>query len=81
MASRYEERARAPHVILAKMISRLIYSWVMVDQDLSLFHDSAPLFSVTEFGAPMPDADSLWQAKNAPEWSEMFSQVHEFSNG
>ncbi|PVI07731.1 transcription factor Bmr1 [Periconia macrospinosa] len=61
--------------------SRLIYSWVMVDQDLSLFHDSAPLFSVTEFGAPMPDADSLWQAKNATEWSEMFSQVHEFSNG
>ena len=30
--------------------SRLIYSWVMVDQDLALFHDTAPLFSVTEFG-------------------------------
>ncbi|KAF1956807.1 transcription factor Cmr1 [Byssothecium circinans] len=61
--------------------SRLIYSWVMVDQDLSLFHDTAPLFSVTEFGAPMPDADGLWRAKNASEWSEIFSQVHEFSNG
>lgn len=53
----------------------------MVDQDLSLFHDSTPMFSVTEFGAPMPDADPLWQAKNASEWSELFSQVHEFSNG
>ncbi|KAJ4324929.1 hypothetical protein N0V94_000983 [Neodidymelliopsis sp. IMI 364377] len=61
--------------------SRLIYSWVMVDQDLSLFHDTAPLFSVTECGAPMPDSDSLWQAQNATEWSQIFNQVHEFSNG
>jgi hypothetical protein len=53
----------------------------MVDQDLSLFHDTAPLFSVTEFGAPMPDADRLWQAKSAQEWSEVFNQVHEFSGG
>lgn len=53
----------------------------MVDQDLSLFHDTAPLFSVTEFGAPMPDSDRLWQAQTAPEWSEVFNQVHEFSNG
>ncbi|KAH8724592.1 transcription factor Bmr1 [Phaeosphaeriaceae sp. PMI808] len=61
--------------------SRLIYSWVMVDQDLSLFHDTAPLFSVTEFGAPMPDSDQLWQAQSAPVWSEMFNHVHEFHNG
>ncbi|KAJ4412707.1 hypothetical protein N0V91_000469 [Didymella pomorum] len=61
--------------------SRLIYSWIMVDQDLSLFHDSAPLFSVTECGAPMPDSDSLWHAANAAEWSQIFNQVHEFSNG
>lgn len=53
----------------------------MVDQDLSLFHDAAPLFSVTEFGAPMPDSDRLWQAKTATEWSEIFNQVHEFSGG
>ncbi|EAT80399.2 hypothetical protein SNOG_11987 [Parastagonospora nodorum SN15] len=59
----------------------LIYSWVMVDQDLSLFHDTNPLFSVTEFGAPMPDADILWQARTAAEWSETFNQVHAFSNG
>ena len=53
----------------------------MVDQDLALFHDTAPLFSVTEFGAPMPDADRLWQAKSAMEWSSTFEQVHEFSGG
>ena len=53
----------------------------MVDQDMSLFHDTAPLFSVTEFGAHMPDSDRLWQAQTAAEWSEVFNQVHEFSNG
>jgi len=53
----------------------------MVDQDLSLFRDTAPLFSVTEFGAPMPDADRLWQAKNAQEWSALFDEVHQFSGG
>ena len=61
--------------------SRLVYSWAMVDQDLSLFHDTAPLFSVTEFAVPMPDADRLWHAKSAPEWSSIFEQVHEFSGG
>jgi len=61
--------------------SRLIYSWAMVDQDLSLFHDTAPLFSVTEFNEPMPDSDALWHAKSAQEWSSIFEQVHEFSGG
>ncbi|KAK3720641.1 hypothetical protein LTR37_003690 [Vermiconidia calcicola] len=61
--------------------SRLVYSWIMVDQELSLFHDTAPLFSVTEFAAPMPDADRLWHAKSAAEWSSIFEQVHEFSGG
>jgi len=61
--------------------SRLVYSWVMVDQDMSLFHDTAPLFSVTELAAPLPDADRLWEAKSAAEWSSIFEQVHEFSGG
>lgn len=53
----------------------------MVDQDLSLFYDVAPSFSVTELGAPMPDSDGLWQAKTAIEWSSIFEKVHEFSGG
>nr|POF15245.1 hypothetical protein CFP56_42134 [Quercus suber] len=61
--------------------SRLVYSWVMVDQDLALFHDTAPLFSVTEFCVPMPDADRLWKARTAVEWSSTFEQVHEFAGG
>ncbi|KAF2764035.1 hypothetical protein EJ03DRAFT_332219 [Teratosphaeria nubilosa] len=61
--------------------SRLIYSWAMVDQDIALFHDTVPLFSVTEFAAPLPDADRLWNAKSGAEWSSIFEQVHEFSGG
>jgi hypothetical protein len=61
--------------------SRLVYSWVMVDQELSLFHDTAPLFAVTELVVPMPDADRLWSARSAAEWSSIFEQVHEFSGG
>lgn len=61
--------------------SRLVYSWIMVDQEMALFHDAAPLFSVTEFAAPMPDADRLWHARSAAEWSSVFEQVHEFSGG
>lgn len=67
--------------ILNESRSRLCYSWAMVDQDLSLFQDTAPLFSVTEFAVPMPDADRLWHAKSAAEWSSVFEQVHEFSGG
>jgi hypothetical protein len=50
----------------------------MLDQDLSLFYDSNPLFAVTELGAPMPDSDRLWHANSATEWSTVFPQVHEF---
>jgi len=53
----------------------------MVDQDLSLFRDIAPLFSITEFGAPMPDVDRLWQAKTAGEWASLFEQVHPMAGG
>ncbi|KAN0099839.1 hypothetical protein V8E51_013614 [Hyaloscypha variabilis] len=48
--------------------SRLVYNWVMVDQELSLFHDTAPILSITELGAPMPGSDFLWYAKDPIEW-------------
>ncbi|TLD19510.1 transcription factor Cmr1 [Venturia nashicola] len=67
--------------LLQESKSKLVYSWVMVDQDLSLFRDTAPLFNVTELGAPMPDANRLWQARSGPEWSSVFEQVHQMSGG
>ena len=58
--------------------SRLAYSWMMVDQELALFHDTASLLSVTEFAVPMPDTDRLWNARTAAGWSSIFEEVHEF---
>lgn len=40
----------------------------MVDQELSLFHDTAPILSITEVGAPVPGSDFLWHAKDPIEW-------------
>lgn len=40
----------------------------MVDQELSLFHDTAPILSITELGTPMPGSESLWFAKDPIEW-------------
>ncbi|KAF8856650.1 hypothetical protein BDZ45DRAFT_705611 [Acephala macrosclerotiorum] len=48
--------------------SRLVYNWVMVDQELSLFHDTAPILSITELETPMPGSEQLWLAKDASEW-------------
>ncbi|KAF2837189.1 hypothetical protein M501DRAFT_937797 [Patellaria atrata CBS 101060] len=57
-------------------VNRLVYSWVTVDQELSLFHDTPPRLSITELNAAMPDADILWQARSADEWSTALEQVY-----
>ncbi|KAF4556315.1 TSF1 transcription factor-like protein [Elsinoe fawcettii] len=54
--------------------SRLVYSWAMVDQELALFHDTSPLFSVTEFGIALPHNEELWRAKSAGEWTSLMGQ-------
>lgn len=50
---------------------RLVYNWVMIDQELSLFHDIAPVLSITELQTPLPDSERLWRAKNALEWLDI----------
>ncbi len=47
---------------------RLVYNWVMVDQELSLFHDTAPMLSVSELLAPLPGPEKLWTMTNAEAW-------------
>ncbi|KAI0407671.1 hypothetical protein F4802DRAFT_521407 [Xylaria palmicola] len=49
--------------------NRLVYNWVMVDQELSLFHDTAPLLPVSDLCAPLPGPENLWTAGNAGEWT------------
>lgn len=47
---------------------RIAYSWVIVDQELSLFSDTAPLLNVVNLQAPMPSSERLWEARAADEW-------------
>ena len=58
------------------IIGRLLYCWAMVDQELSLFHDTVPLFATSDFAAPMPDSDSLWYAKTANDWASTYQQEY-----
>ncbi len=57
-------------------MNRLAHAWVIVDQEMSLFSDTSPLLSIVNLHAPMPDADSLWQAASANEWLMALEKVH-----
>ena len=48
--------------------NRLAHSWVLVDQEMSLFSDTTPLLSVDNLFAAMPDSEELWQAPSAGDW-------------
>ncbi|TGO11936.1 hypothetical protein BTUL_0098g00400 [Botrytis tulipae] len=56
--------------------SRLVYNWVMVDQELSLFHDTSPIMSITELETPMPGIECLWLAKDANDWAAIVQQTY-----
>ncbi|KAJ3580419.1 hypothetical protein NPX13_g140 [Xylaria arbuscula] len=48
--------------------NRLVYNWVMVDQELSLFHDTAPMIAVTDLCTPLPGPEDLWMSGDASQW-------------
>ncbi|EFX03282.1 transcription factor cmr1 [Grosmannia clavigera kw1407] len=48
--------------------NRLVYNWVMVDQELSLFHDTTPVLSISDLQCPLPSPDVLWLAPTADRW-------------
>lgn len=58
-------------------LNRLVYTWVIVDQELSLFHDTSPNLSVTELTAALPDSDGLWYAKDAEDWARAVSDTYD----
>lgn len=55
---------------------RLAHSWVIVDQEISLFSDTTPQLSVVDLHVPMPDSDDLWHASSASEWLALFETTH-----
>ena len=58
-------------------------SWVIVDQELSLFSDTTPLLNVVNLQAPMPSSESLYSARSAKEWSSRRNEIagNTFLNG
>ncbi|KAH8194391.1 hypothetical protein TruAng_011440 [Truncatella angustata] len=56
--------------------NRLVYNWVMVDQELSLFHDTAPMLSVSELCAPLPGPELLWMSANAEQWLAAMQSIY-----
>ena len=57
-------------------LESLAYSWVFVDQEISLFSDTPPLLSVVNLNAPMPDSETMWQASSALEWFQEVEKNH-----
>ncbi|KAI1751688.1 hypothetical protein F4782DRAFT_540733 [Xylaria castorea] len=49
-------------------MNRLVYNWVMVDQELSLFHDAAPLLLLNDLRAPLPGPEDWWTSLNGDYW-------------
>ncbi|KAF2196677.1 hypothetical protein GQ43DRAFT_435804 [Delitschia confertaspora ATCC 74209] len=57
-------------------LNRLVYSWIIVDQELALFHDKAPNFCTTELTAALPDGEALWRATSADNWASAYNAAN-----
>ena len=51
-------------------------SWVLVDQELGLFLDQAPLLSLSCIRTTMPDCDQLWEADCSGEWLRVYDRTN-----
>ncbi|KAI0009959.1 hypothetical protein F4779DRAFT_336651 [Xylariaceae sp. FL0662B] len=56
--------------------NRLVYNWVMVDQELSLFHDTTTVLSISEIRAPLPGPELLWMSANADQWMAAMQSIY-----
>lgn len=63
-------------MLIKYLSARLAYSWVIIDQELSLFSDTAPLLEVASLQVPMPSSDVLWRAISAKEWSATYKATN-----
>jgi len=53
-----------------------VHSWIIVDQELALFHDKAPNFNTNELTAALPDQEALWQASSADSWANVYNRTN-----
>jgi hypothetical protein len=48
----------------------------MLDQELSLFHDTAPLLAITDLMCPLPAPEILWMSRNSEQWFTTMQSLH-----
>ncbi|OLN93113.1 hypothetical protein CCHL11_07448 [Colletotrichum chlorophyti] len=56
--------------------NRLVYNWVMSDQELSLFHDITPQLAITDLQCPLPSPEVLWLASNSEQWFASMQNIY-----
>ncbi|CAN8106104.1 unnamed protein product [Discula destructiva] len=56
--------------------NRLVYNWVLLDVELSLFHDTAPLLAVSDLQCPLPGPEVLWLADNSEQWQTSIQSLY-----
>ena len=54
----------------------MVYNYIMLDQELSLFYDTPPLFAITELQCPLPGPEVLWMASNSEQWLTAMRSVY-----
>ncbi|KAJ5126402.1 hypothetical protein N7448_005704 [Penicillium atrosanguineum] len=52
---------------------RLVYHVFLHDSQTAITHNANPLISYADLELPLPAARSLWEAKTATEWKELYS--------
>ncbi len=68
--------ASTGEIYLRAVRPRLVYNYIMLDQELSLFYDVAPLFAITELQCPLPGPEVLWMASNSEQWLTAMQSVY-----
>ncbi|KAF5002931.1 hypothetical protein FDECE_10486 [Fusarium decemcellulare] len=50
--------------------ARLAYSWVLLDQEISIFYDDTPILPIAELEIALPQRDDIWLEKSATLFSD-----------
>lgn len=74
--SRYSTRDRyvfmTTRVTDVNHLHRLLYSWVKMDHELSLFYDTEQTISACDLERPLPDPKLPWDTKNLSQTSDLY---------
>ncbi|CZR66562.1 uncharacterized protein PAC_16463 [Phialocephala subalpina] len=63
-----------------EIMSRLCYSWVIADQEISLFYDTPAILLISELEVELPADEKLWMAPDAQAWKAAFDKTQRSPN-